>query len=728
MLALPALLLTAVLGTGLGGGGGGGGSTSSGADPDWSFLLSGGGLVAVCGILGWFAALALGRMPSGLRNLAGYGLGYSAQTYAYLLFLTDAYPNSDPGASGPPWGLPAHAIRVETDDDGRRSRLTVLFRFLLALPHLVWLMLWSVLALLAGFVNGVHALVRGRSAAPLHRFLAAYVRYSAHVTAFISIVANRFPGFTGEPGYAVDIAIAPLERQNRWVTLFRGLLAIPAFLVSGALAVVLGAIGFLGWFAALATGRMPTGLRRLGVIAVRYLAQTNAYWLILTDDYPHASPAVAAPGGEQRAGGGAARVGAGRPGAGRRGGRLTRSSRLARTLGLLALATAWAFAASSLWQTRVPDGLARPDLAARPLFDASLLERAETYERFLRADFVASQLVLLVVLALYAWRGAAFARESAAGRIGTGMLLGMIGLALVWLSQVPFRLVETWWNRRYDQTDAGYLETLLENWLVLGAEFLFICLTLVIVMALAGRWPRRWWLAAAPAFVCLAALFAFVTPYLFPTEPAGATLQQDARRFAHAQETETPRISVQDVSDFTDAPNAFAAGFGPSRRVVLWSTLLDGRFRDRRGERRPGARARPPLAQPHPGGARLVRALRPPGRMADRGRHAAAGRNAQPRRRADLAPRARQPPARRAPAAELDLAAHGGGGGLGRARDDARSRRCAGALRQVHDARALRSGSTRLVGGAARQPSLRARADRARRGLARPEPVGAGLR
>jgi STE24 endopeptidase len=209
-----------------------------------------------------------------------------------------------------------------------------------------------------------------------------------------------------------------------------------------------------------------------------------------------------------------------------------------------------------------------------------LLERAETYERFLRADFVASQLVLLVVLALYAWRGAAFARESAAGRIGTGMLLGMIGLALVWLSQVPFRLVETWWNRRYDQTDAGYLETLLENWLVLGAEFLFICLTLVIVMALAGRWPRRWWLAAAPAFVCLAALFAFVTPYLFPTEPAGATLQQDARRFAHAQETETPRISVQDVSDFTDAPNAFAAGFGPSRRVVLWSTLLDGRFSD----------------------------------------------------------------------------------------------------------------------------------------------------
>ncbi|MGI9111806.1 MAG: M48 family metalloprotease [Gaiellaceae bacterium] len=97
-------------------------------------------------------------------------------------------------------------------------------------------------------------------------------------------------------------------------------------------------------------------------------------------------------------------------------------------------------------------------------------------------------------------------------------------------------------------------------------------------MALAGRFPRRWWIAAAPVFVGLATLFAFVTPYLFPTEPASAALQADARRFASAQEIEPPRLSVQDVSDFTDAPNAFAAGFGPTRRVVLWSTLLDGPF------------------------------------------------------------------------------------------------------------------------------------------------------
>ena len=120
---------------------------------------------------------------------------------------------------------------------------------------------------------------------------------------------------------------------------------------------------------------------------------------------------------------------------------------------------------------------------------------------------------------LYARHGARFVRESAAGRIGTGMLLAMIGLAIVWLSQVPFRLAAVWWNRRYDQTESGYLETLFENWFELGAEFLFVCLAVAVVMALAGRFPRRWWLGAAPVFVVLAVVFSFIYPYLTPTDP-----------------------------------------------------------------------------------------------------------------------------------------------------------------------------------------------------------------
>ena len=294
LLAIPALVLAATLGSGFGGGGGG----SSQADDSkaaWFFSSGVGGIAALCAFLGWFAALATGRMPLGLRNLAAYGIGYTAQAYSYALLLTERYPNSSPDAIGPEWELPPHPVRLALADDGRRSRLTVLFRLLLALPHLVWLVLWSMAAFLAAIANAIVALVRGRSAEPLHRFLAAYVRYYTHVNAFLFLIANPFPGFVGEPGYPVEVSIAGVERQSRWITFFRLFLAIPALLLSGAYSFALVVVGFLGWFAALATGRMPAGMRDLGAAALRYIAQANAYWLVVTDEYPHASPALRPP-------------------------------------------------------------------------------------------------------------------------------------------------------------------------------------------------------------------------------------------------------------------------------------------------------------------------------------------------------------------------------------------------------------------------------------------------
>jgi len=295
VLAIPALLLAATLGSFVGGGGGSQAAEDGASKAEWLASSGFGGVAAVCAVLGWFAALALGRMPLGLRNLGAFGIGYTAQAYSYVLLVTDRYPNSDPEAIGREWELPPHTVRLELADDGRRSRLTVFFRLLLAIPHFIWLALWTIAAFLAAIANGFVALIRGRSADVLHRFLAAYVRYYAHVTAFVTLVANPFPGFAGSPGYPVDIALDPPEHQNRWITLFRVFLAIPAFIVAGALSVVLFVIGFLGWFAALATGRMPTGLRNLGAFAVRYHSQTNAYWFIVTDDYPHASPALRPP-------------------------------------------------------------------------------------------------------------------------------------------------------------------------------------------------------------------------------------------------------------------------------------------------------------------------------------------------------------------------------------------------------------------------------------------------
>ena len=83
---------------------------------------------------------------------------------------------------------------------------------------------------------------------------------------------------------------------------------------------------------------------------------------------------------------------------------------------------------------------------------------ARRYERFLVVDWLLAQVVLLVVLWVYARRGVGFMKQSAAGRIGTGMLLGMLGLGIVWLVQLPFGLVAVWWERRHDTIEIGYFE------------------------------------------------------------------------------------------------------------------------------------------------------------------------------------------------------------------------------------------------------------------------------
>ena len=253
-----------------------------------------------------------------------------------------------------------------------------------------------------------------------------------------------------------------------------------------------------------------------------------------------------------------------------------------RTLVFVVLAGVWAAIAYSLWQTRVPDGLDLPvvDLAGR--IDPDVIARSKRYERFFRIEFVVSQLVLLGVLLAYARWGIRFARESAAGRIGTGMMLGMIGLALVWISQVPFRLAEVWWDRRYDQTDAGYIETLFANWFQLGAEFLFISFALAIVMALAGRFPRRWWIARRAGLRRARGPLRLHLPLPLRHRAARPSRARGGRARLRAASRESSRSASASRTSRTSRARRTPTRPASDRRkrIVFWNTMLDGRFTD----------------------------------------------------------------------------------------------------------------------------------------------------
>lgn len=250
------------------------------------------------------------------------------------------------------------------------------------------------------------------------------------------------------------------------------------------------------------------------------------------------------------------------------------------TLALFAGAALWTWAAVALWNSIELPSLDLPQLDPTSYFSDSFLDRSADYERFLAIVGLLASAVLVAVLAVYVRRGPQLVRESAAGRVGTGMLLAMLGFALVWLAEVPFGVAALWWERRYEVSHQGYVDYLLGSFLGLGTEFVFLCVAIGIAMGLAGVMRRWWWLVAAPAFVGLALIFMFVSPYLMPdTSPVrSAILKEEARELERIEGADEARLRVQDVHRYTDAPNAEAMGLGPSRTIVLWDTLLDDDF------------------------------------------------------------------------------------------------------------------------------------------------------
>lgn len=180
----------------------------------------------------------------------------------------------------------SHPIRLTVTDDLRRTRLTVAFRIILAIPHFLWLALWGILAEIAVIISWFATLFAGTTPTGLHNFIAQYTRYTTQVVGYVLLLADPYPGFLGDRVYDADLEIAPPAPQNRWKTGFRFILAIPALIVASVLRYLVIVIAIIAWFACLFTGAMPLGLRNITAWIVRFTQQTNGYVFLLTDRYP----------------------------------------------------------------------------------------------------------------------------------------------------------------------------------------------------------------------------------------------------------------------------------------------------------------------------------------------------------------------------------------------------------------------------------------------------------
>jgi STE24 endopeptidase len=261
---------------------------------------------------------------------------------------------------------------------------------------------------------------------------------------------------------------------------------------------------------------------------------------------------------------------------------------LAKGLGLAALVALWVAAAVLLWRTNVPE-LALPDLDPRDYFTARELARIDDYRSVSRLLLLGSLAAELAVLAAFVWKARPLAgrlERIGRGRVRASVLVGLVVVVGVWLAGLPFRAVTLVRRRDFGLSEQGWGGWLADQLTSLAVQAVLVSIAVAGAVWLAGRFGKRWWLVGAPALVAIAVVFIVLQPLVvqplfnrfepLPDRELAAQIEELAAELG----VEVDDVLVADASRRTTTANAYIAGLGPTRRVVLYDTLLDGRFTD----------------------------------------------------------------------------------------------------------------------------------------------------
>jgi len=147
-----------------------------------------GAVAAVCALIAWFAILFTGEYPVGLRSLVTVYLRWRVRAIAYIALLRDEYP---------PFGDDEYPAQLRLDPNpANRNRLTVAFRAILALPHIIVLWLLGFAWGFATLVAWVSILFTGRYPVPLYRFAVGMLRWNARLEAYLLLLHDQYPPFS----------------------------------------------------------------------------------------------------------------------------------------------------------------------------------------------------------------------------------------------------------------------------------------------------------------------------------------------------------------------------------------------------------------------------------------------------------------------------------------------------------------------------------------------------
>lgn len=182
-------------------------------------------------VVGWFAALVLGRLPGLVADYLTSFVPYETRVTAYLMLTVDRYPPFR-------FRTPEYPVQVELRP-GRLNRLAVLFRIVLVIPASIVQGLAFAGWWMVSFVIWLVVLVLGRMPQPLYEATTAILRYRMRYTAYALMLSSAYPKrlFGDEPGSEAPVsATRPLVLSGAG----RGLLVL--FLLLGLVSWATGSV------------------------------------------------------------------------------------------------------------------------------------------------------------------------------------------------------------------------------------------------------------------------------------------------------------------------------------------------------------------------------------------------------------------------------------------------------------------------------------------------------
>jgi hypothetical protein len=161
-------------------------------------LIVAGALAFVAEILvflGWFAILFTGKLPDFIFNFVTMTLRYNWRATSYEYWLREPYPPFDFEMTVEDDGLDPPTRLIIQPPEGPRNRLTVFFRGLLVIPHIIVLYLVGIAAGIALFIGAIAVLFTGQWPQGLRDFVVGVSRWGIRVGAYLFLLTDVYPPF-----------------------------------------------------------------------------------------------------------------------------------------------------------------------------------------------------------------------------------------------------------------------------------------------------------------------------------------------------------------------------------------------------------------------------------------------------------------------------------------------------------------------------------------------------